>query len=110
MSYPTPKVHRVNRRKLGRGQYPTATGVAVVVTGTASTITLTFARPVVVTGIIPATVATRTLVTQTVVSPTVVTQLQSGTITGLAFAVPANAANVATYQGGGVVGATGTFP
>lgn len=109
MAYPTAKVHRVNRRKLGRGQFPAAAGVNVVVTGTGSTITLTFARPVVVTGNIPATVATRTLVTQTIVSPTVVTQLMSGTITGLAWAVPANAANVKSYQGGAVVGATGTF-
>lgn len=110
MGFPSGKTHRINRRKLGRGQFPTATGVAVVITGTASTATLTFARPVVVTGPIPLSVATRTNSTQTVVSPTVVTILQSGTVTGLAFSLPSGAANVSTYQGGPVAGTTGTFP
>lgn len=109
MSYPGPKVHRVSRRKLGRGQYPTATGVACVITGSADTATLTFARPVVVSGPIPLTVATRTLVSQTVVSPTVVTILTSGTVTTLAYTLPAGAANVMTAQGGPVLGTAGTF-
>jgi hypothetical protein len=111
VSYPGPKVHRVNRRKLGRGQFATATGVNVVVTSTGTTnVTLTFSRPVVVTGIIPVTVATRTLVSQTVVSQTVVTQVWSAAVTGLAYAVPAGAANVLTNQGGPTTGAAGTFP
>ena len=111
MAFPGPKVHRGNRRKLGRGQYPAATGVGVTVTSTGTTnVTLTFARPVVVTGTIPMTVATRTFVSQTSVSNTVVTQVWSAAVTGLAYAVPANAANVLTNQGGPVTGATGTFP
>lgn len=110
-SYPGPKVHRPSRRKLGRGQFPAALGVAVAVTSTGTTnVTLTFARPVVVTGTINNTVATKTLVSQTVVSPTVVTQVWSGNVTGLAFTVPANANNVMSQQGGAVLGATGTFP
>lgn len=109
--YPGPKVHRPSRRKLGKGQYPTTNGVAVVVTSTGTTnVTLTFARPVVVTGTINDTVATRTLVSQTIVSPTVVTQVWSAAVTGLAYVVPGGAANVATYQGGQVLGAAGTFP
>ena len=107
--FPGPKVHRLNRRKLGRGQFPAAQGVTCVVTGTGSTVTLTFARPVVVTGPIPLTVATRTLTTQTVVSPTVVTQLMSGTLTGNAWNLPSGADNVRTQQGGAVSGASGTF-
>ena len=76
MAFPGPKVHRKNRRKLGRGQFPTATGVGVVVTTSGTTnMTMTFARPVVVTGDIPSTVAGKTLVSQTVVSQTVVTQV-----------------------------------
>lgn len=110
MGFPGAGVHRPSRRKLGRGQFAPAAGVGVTVTGTGSTVTLTFSRPVVVTGTIPATVATRTLVTQTIVSPTVVTQLMSGAITGLAYTVPAGAANVSTYQGGQVAGTAGTFP
>ena len=109
-SFPSGKTHRVSRRKLGRGQFASATGVTCAITGTASTMTLTFSRPVVVTGNIPATLATRTLVTQTVVSPTVVTQLMSGAITGLAYALPSNPANVLSYQGGPVAGIGGTFP
>jgi hypothetical protein len=110
-AYPGPKVHRVNRRKLGKDQSPTSQGVAVVVTSSGTTnVTLTFGRPVVVSGTINNTVATRTLVSQTIVSPTVVTQVWSGTVATFAFAVPSGAANVATYQGGQVMGTTGTFP
>lgn len=110
-SYPGPKVHRSNRRKLGRGQFPTAIGTAVVVSSTGTTnATLTFARPVVVTGNIPMTVATLTLVSQVQTSPTVVSQVWSGNVTTHAYVVPAGAANVNTYQGGPVEGATGTFP
>jgi hypothetical protein len=111
MSFPGAKVHRVNRRKLGRGQFPTATGVAAVITSSGTTnLTITFARPVVVTGTIPTTVATKTLVSQTVVSGTVVTQVWSGNVTGLAYTLPAGAANVQTYQGGPTLGTSGTFP
>jgi hypothetical protein len=111
MSYPGPKVHRANRRKLGRGQYPTALGVAAVITTTGTTnMTITFARPVVVTGTIPTTLATRTLVSQTIVSQTVVTQVWSGNVTGLAYSLPAGAANVLTNQGGPTTGTAGTFP
>lgn len=109
MSFPGPKVHRQNRRKLGKGQYPTSTGVTVALTGAGSTATLTFQRPVVVSGPIPLGVATLTPVTQTIVSPTVVTILYSGTVATHAYTLPSGAANVATYQGGQVVGAAGTF-
>lgn len=110
-SFPGPKVHRVNRRKLGRGQFPTATGVTVVVSSSGTTnATLTFARPVIVTGTIPMTVATLTLVSQTQVSPTVVTQVWSGNVSTHAYSLPAGATNVSTYQGGPVEGAAGTFP
>jgi hypothetical protein len=110
MAYPGPKVHRVSRRKLGRGQYPTSNGVSVVVTDSGSTATLTFSRPVVVTGTIPVTVAGGpTFVSQTVVSPTVVTQTFSAALTTHTYSIPSGAANVATYQGGQLIGAAGTF-
>lgn len=109
-TYPGAKVHRFNRRKLGRGQFASATGVVAAVTSTGTTnATITFARPVVVTGIIPLTVATLTLVSQTVVSPTVVSQVWSGNVSTHAWNLPSNAVNVATYQGGGVAGTAGTF-
>lgn len=110
MAFPGPKVHRVSRRKLGRGQTNAATGVTCTITSSGTTnLTMTFSRPVVVTGTIPTTVATRTLVSQTVVSGTVITQAWSGNVTTLAYALPSNAANVKTYQGGMVAGTTGTF-
>jgi hypothetical protein len=109
MSYPGPKVHRVNRRKLGRGQYPAPTAVTCTVTGSVDTATLTFSRPVVVTGPIPFTVATLTVVSQTIISPTVVQILMSGALSTNAYNLPSNAANVSTYQGGGVAGVSGAF-
>jgi hypothetical protein len=70
---------------------------------------MTFARPVVVTGIIPTTSAGLTIVSQAVVSPTVVTQVYSATIAAATVVFPSNAANVTTQQGGGVAGTTVTF-
>lgn len=111
MAYPGPKVHRINRRRLGRGQFPTTNNVTCTVTSTGTTnATLTFSGPVVVTGTIGMTVATLTLVSQTVVSPTVVTQVWSGNVTTHAYSLPSGAANVATYQGGQIIGTAGTFP
>lgn len=110
-SFPTPKVHRKNRRKLGRYQYPNIPGVGCTISTTGTTnLTMTFTRPVVVSGAIPTTVATRTLVSQTVVSPTVVTQVWSGNVTGLAYALPSDAANIRSSTGAGVAGVAGTFP
>lgn len=109
MAFPGPKVHRMNRRKLGRGQFPTALGVTVTATGTGSTAVLTFSRPVVISGPIPITVATLTYVSQVINSPTQATVTMSGTVATHAWAIPAGIANVSTYQGGPVAGATGTF-
>jgi hypothetical protein len=109
-TYPGPKVHRPSRRHLGKGQFAGAIGVTCVVTDTGSTATLTFSRPVVVTGPIPLGVAGGpTFVSQTVVSPTVVTQLYSAALTTHTYALPSGAANVASYQGGQVAGISGTF-
>lgn len=110
MAYPGGKVHRVNRRKLGRGQYPSSLGTTVAMTSSGTTnVTLTFARPVTVFGVIPTTVATLSLVSQTVVSPTVVTQVWSGNVATHLGTFPTNAANVSTQQGGGVAGTSVTF-
>jgi hypothetical protein len=104
-------VHRRSRRTFPRNQAVTAASVTAAVTSSGTTnMTLTFSAPVVVTGNIATTVATRTLVSQTVVSATVVTQVWSGNVTTLAWTVPANDPNVATYQGGRLAGNAGTFP
>ena len=49
-SYPTPKVHRRSRRKLGRGQYPAIPAALPTVTAAASTVTVTYDPPVIVSG------------------------------------------------------------
>jgi hypothetical protein len=109
-SYPGPKVHRVNRRKLGKGQFPPSNVITVAASSTGTTnVTLTFNRPVTVNGNIGVTVATLTLVSQTIVSPTVVTQVWSGNVATHAYAVPSNDPHVASYQGGALAGTSGTF-
>jgi hypothetical protein len=108
-SYPTPKVHRRSRRKLGRGQYPAIPAANPTVTGAGSTVTVTYDQPVIVSGPIGLTVGALTNTTQTVVSPTVVTVLLSGPLTGLDWSLAANPSTVATSAGGGVAGASGSF-
>lgn len=109
-TYPGPKVHRVARRKLGRGQYPTSPSVTITVTSTSMTATLTFSVPVVVSGTIPMTVSGgTTLTTQTQTSPTVVTMLFSATLATKTYALAANAPQIKTMQGGGNNSVSGTF-
>lgn len=111
MSFPGPKVHRRNRRKLGRGQLPASQTVGVTVSSTGTTnFRLTFARPVVVRGTIGTTVATKALVSQTQTSPVIVDQVWNGNVTGLAYTVPAQSPNVSGVTGGSNAGAAGTFP
>jgi hypothetical protein len=110
MAYPGPKVHRTSRRKLGRGQYPTNNFVGVTLTNpSADVVLMTFASPVVVTGIIPLTTSSGTFVSQTVLSATTVQQTFSASQAAATVSIPGNAANVATYQGGRVAGTTITF-
>lgn len=109
-TYPTGKVHRVSRTKLGRGQYPSAPGVACTLTASGSTMTLTFSSPVVVSGVIPVTVAGGpTFVSQAITNSTVVTQTWSASLTTHAYTLAANANNVASFQGGKTIGESGTF-
>lgn len=110
MSFPSANVHRRSRRKLGRGQSPITSSLAVVVSSTGTTnATLTFSRPVVVRGNLTNTVATRTLVSQTQTAPNVVSQVWSGNVTTLAYNVPANMPNLSGAQGGSNAGSAGTF-
>jgi hypothetical protein len=110
MAYPGAKVHRVSRRKLGRGQYPTAPALTCVLTDATTVLTLTFSSPVVVTGTIPVTVAGGpTFVSQTVVNATTVTQTWSATLVGHTVTLPAAAANVTSTTGAKVAGVSATF-
>jgi hypothetical protein len=108
--YPTAKVHRVSRRHLGRGQSANQSAVSVVLTNpSADVITMTFAKPVTVSGTIPLTSSAGAFVSQTVVSSTVVQQTWTVSQAAATVTLPGNAANVATYQGGGTIGVTITF-
>lgn len=108
-SYPSAKVHRVSRRKLGRGQHvqlPSAT-----VTGAAATVTvtLTFSVPVVVGGPIPLVLGTpQTPVSQIQTSPTTVQIVYPLTVAGETWSI-GSGAPVSTFQGGGLAPASGTF-
>lgn len=109
MPYPGNKVHRRGRRHAGRGQGPFPPNITTAVTGSGSTVTLTFSSPVIVTGSIPITVATLTIVSQTVVNSTTVTITMSGTVATHAWSLPSPIPNVVSYQGGPATGGAGTF-
>ena len=106
-SFPSAKVHRRNRRKLGKGQHVQLEAVTVTAAASTTTVTITFSAPVVVDGNIPLTSSTGTLVSQTQVSSTVFQQTWSESQAGADWFIPANC--VATFQGGGNAAASGTF-
>ena len=109
-TYPGPKVHRVSRRHLGRGQAASAPPITATITGTADTASVLFNVPVVVGGPIPLAVSGGvTVVSQTTTPPKLVTIQYSGALSGLTYTLPPNAANVASFQGGKTAGQTGTF-
>ena len=64
---------------------------------------------VVVAGIIPLVSSAGTFVSQSVVSQTVVHQTWSTTQAAATWSIPANCAEIATFQGGGNAAAGGTF-
>lgn len=110
MSFPTNNIHRRNRRKLGRGQYPALTGATAVITGASNHAILTFTLPVVVDGPIPLVVTGGTAGAQTIVSPTVVNIEQGVAVTGKAWTLAQPIPQVGTYEGGTVASApSGTF-
>lgn len=108
--YPTAKVHRVSRRKLGRGQFPPIAPITLNVTSSGSVATFTSTVPLVISGTVPITVAGGpTFVSQAIVTPYVFTQTFSAALATHTYAIPANAANIRSTQGGVTVGETGTF-
>ena len=109
MAYPGPKVHRVSRRKLGRGQYPPISGTMTTVTTTTPVVHLVFSGPVVVRGLINPGVAGLTPVSQTIVSPTAVDVTMSAATTGLAYAFVPSQTTISAANGGAIAPASGTF-
>lgn len=107
-SFPGPKVHRHNRRKLGRGQFPVFAGPTLTVTASSSDVMqIVSSEPVVWQPDIAATVATLTLVSQTVVDQNTVRITFSGAVASHAWTVPAGAG--VAYNGGPTPQASGTF-
>lgn len=106
MAYPGAKVHRINRRKLGRGQYPAQTAITATITYASPTITVTFSDQVVVSGIIPVSISPGVIGTQTIVSPTVVTYNNAALGTAVVVTLPAMAANVIGLRGQAIAGAS----
>jgi hypothetical protein len=109
-SFPGSKVHRVSRRKLGRGQSVPRPGTTLVVTSASMTATLTFGSPVIVSGPIDLHVSGGLVpVTQTQTSPTVVTILYGSTLATHTYSFNGATEPVATFQGGQANNAAGTF-
>jgi hypothetical protein len=108
-SYPSAKVHRFSRRQLGRGQHVQQPSVVATPVATTTTVVITFGVPVVVSGTINLHLSgSHTLVSQTVNSPTQVTQVYSATVVGATWSL-SSAEPVATFQGGSLASASGTF-
>ena len=107
-SYPGAKVHRHNRRKLGRGQNPVFAGPTLTVTASAADVMqIVSSEPVVWGSAIAATVATRTIVSQAVIDQNTVQITFSGAVATHAWTVPAGAG--VAYNGGPTPQASGTF-
>ena len=108
-SYPGSKVHRSSRRKLGRGQSVQRAAAGVSAIASTVTVTLTFDRPVIVSGTIQMNVGTGIpLVSQEQTSPTTVVQVYQSTVAGKTWSI-GEGAPVATFQGGGLAATSGTF-
>jgi len=110
-SFPGAKVHRVNRRRLGRHQFPAAAPVVVTFATTAPGLTteLLFSVPVVVSGLIPIqSVNGAVPVSQAVGDPqSVVVTFNTALTTGDILILAPNVPEISTFQGGGNSGATG---
>jgi hypothetical protein len=108
-SYPTANVHRRSRRKLGRAQHQQSASVTTTAATTTPNVTLTFSDRVIVSGPLAITVGSLTILSQQQLSPTTYEFVMSGTTTTATYNFPGFQQNIATFQGGGVAGVSGTF-
>lgn len=109
MDFPSEKRHRLNRRALGRGQYPTAQSVNVAVAGSGTTVTITCSAPVVVTGLILFFVPPLAVTAQTQPDPSIIVLTMSGPLAGLQWTMPNRQPNLSSPHGGPVTGGNGSF-
>lgn len=109
-SFPGAKVHRRSRRQLGRGQSIPTPPLTFVMTSSGDDAILTFSVPVVVRGAIDLHVSGGlNYVSQTVVSPTVIHQTYDAAVATKTWSVTAGDAGAASFQGGVLAAASGTF-
>lgn len=110
-SYPGAKVHRRNRRKLGRGQFTAVSAAVPNVTNDGATVFINWTVPVVVRGNLDIHLsAGRTLLTQDVDAAGNITQTYSESVAGLSWAILTGDPIVRSRHGGPISGGTGTFP
>jgi hypothetical protein len=108
-SYPGSKVHRSSRRKLGRGQHVQLSPAIASLAASTSTVTITFNVGVIVSGAVNLHLSTGgPLVSQAQTSPTTVVQHYTSSVVGATWSITPNEP-VATFQGGGLATARGTF-
>lgn len=104
-TFPTAKIHRVNRTRLGRGQSVKLPFVTATVQTLGTIATLTFSRPVVVSASLNIHPVGLSLVSQQQVSSTVWRLTYSGRVDLVAYGgIPAGYAGVSSAQGGQFAG------
>ena len=109
-SYPSAKVHRSSRRKLGRGQHVQAPPVTATPVATVAVVVVTFSVPVVVSGNLNLNLsAPDALLSQVVNSPTQLTQTYTATVVGKSWTISPSDPSIKTFQGGALAPASGTF-
>lgn len=104
-----PNVKRRDRRKLGRGQYPQQSPVTTIVTGSGSVGTISFSKPVVVSGPIGMNVEGLTFVSQQITDTQTAKITFSAAVAGLGWEIQSPLAGVVGQKGEVVAAATGTF-
>lgn len=99
-AFPGPKVHRVSRRKLGKGQHVQVPPVNITATVSTVTVSLVFGQPVVINGPIVATSTAGTLQSQAVIDTTHVNLVFSTSQAAATVTIPAGQPTIRTSQGG----------
>lgn len=100
-TFPTPKVHRVPRNKLGRNQHIQVMAVTAVVTTLGAVATITFNTPVVVTGSLDIHPVGLTLVSQIQLTPTVFALTYGGDVSVVEYSgIPPGYPKVVSAKGG----------
>jgi hypothetical protein len=109
-SFPGSKVHRVSRRKLGRGQTVQMARYHVSVINDVTNVIFTFDVPVVVRGPVNINITGGfKLLDQFLDEDGFLTQVYDGDVTGAQYDIKPENEAIRTYQGATGYGAAGTF-